>query len=222
MRILITAGPTREPIDPVRYLTNRSSGKMGYALASAGAQLGHRVTLISGPTNLDVPINVDYIPVETAREMYEAVRVQIARAEAAIFSAAVADYRPVTCAEEKIKKSGQSLVLELVQNADILGSARSKFGFEGILVGFAAETENLEANARGKLMRKGCDLVVANDVSQRGIGFDSDHNEILLVYPERVEALPLDTKEHLAHLILASVQSLHVARSGNRKDESRT
>ena len=212
MHLLVTAGPTREPLDPVRYLTNRSSGKMGYALASAGARLGHHVTLISGPVGLDVPINVDYVPVESAQEMFEAVRVHIAKADCAVFAAAVADYRPASFAEEKIKKTGEVMTLELVRNADILGSARSEFGFEGVLVGFAAETERVEENARGKLERKGCDLVVANDVSQRGIGFDSDHNEVLLVYPDRTEPLPLDTKEHLAHLILESVQGLHIAK----------
>ena len=148
MNILVTAGPTREALDPVRYLTNRSSGKMGYALANAGAQLGHRVTLVSGPTSLDIPINVDYIPVETAQEMFEAVSIHIAGQDAAIFSAAVADYRPAAFAENKIKKFSERLMLELVRNADILGSARSEFSYEGILVGFAAETEKLEENAK--------------------------------------------------------------------------
>lgn len=212
MNILVTAGPTREPLDPVRYLTNRSSGKMGYALARAGAHLGHRVTLISGPTSLDIPINVDYIPVETAQEMFEAVRVTIGRCDAAIFSAAVADYRPAIFVESKIKKSDDRLTLELVRNADILGSARSQFEYKGVLVGFAAETENLEENAKAKLQRKQCDLVVANDVSQVGIGFDSDHNEVLLVYPDRTEALPMETKEHLAHLIVKATQNLYNCR----------
>jgi len=213
VNLLITAGPTREPLDPVRYLTNRSSGKMGYALAAAAAQRGHHVTLVSGPTSLDLPVGIDYLPVETAQEMFEAVRVHIGAADAAIFSAAVADYRPAAIAVQKIKKTGETLVLELVRNADILGSARSQFGFSGVLVGFAAETENMEENARDKLERKGCDLVVANDVSQSGIGFDSDHNQVLLVYPDHAEPLPLDTKEHLAHLILDSVGELQGVRS---------
>ncbi len=185
---------------------------MCFALATAGARLGHRVLLISGPTNLDVPVDVDFLPVETAREMFEAVNLHLGKADAAIFSAAVADYRPVLFAEDKIKKTAESMTLELVRNPDILGSARSKFGFTGVLVGFAAETENLEQNARDKLRRKDCDLVVANDVSQEGLGFDSDHNQVILVYPDRVEPLPLDTKEHLAHLILDSVQELLSAR----------
>ena len=183
---------------------------MGYALANAGAQLGHHVTLVSGPTNLDIPINVDYVPVQTAQEMFEAVSVHIAGTDAAIFSAAVADYRPASFAENKIKKSEDRVTLELIRNADILGSARAEFSYEGVLVGFAAETENLEENARGKLQRKDCDLVVANDVSRAGIGFDSDHNEVLLVYPDRTDALPVETKDHLAHLIVQAVQELRI------------
>ena len=190
MNILVTAGSTREPIDPVRYLTNRSSGKMGYALANAGAQLGHRVTLISGPTNLDIPINVDYVPVETAQEMFEATSIHIARADAAIFSAAVADYRPATFAENKIRKSEDHLTIELVRNADILGSARSEFHYEGVLVGFAAETENLEEHAREKLRHKSCDLVVANDVSpeRHRLRLRSQRSPPHLPRPDRVPA----------------------------------
>lgn len=206
MRILITAGPTREPLDPVRYLTNRSSGKMGYALASAAAHDGHRVLLISGPTDLDVPDGVDFIPVETAADMYDAVQSQIGRMDAAIFAAAVADYRPTTAADQKIKKTGETLALELVRNPDILGSCRNKFGFTGYLVGFAAETENLATHARDKLEKKGCDLIVANDVSQPGIGFDSDRNKVLLVFPDRIESLPEDDKHHLAHRIIQVVE----------------
>ena len=208
MNILVTAGATREPIDPVRYLTNRSSGKMGYALAKAGTTLGHRITLISGPTSLDVPPNIDFIPVETAQEMLEAVKANIGGQDAAIFSAAVADYRPSSLSDKKIKKTADSLTLDLVKNPDILGSARLQFKYDGILVGFAAETENLEINAREKLCRKACDLIVANDISQKGIGFDSDHNEVLLVYPERTRLLPVDSKERLAHTIIEAVHEL--------------
>lgn len=213
MNLLVTAGATREPIDPVRYLTNRSSGKMGYALASAGAQLGHRVTLISGPTSLDIPSHVDFIPVETAQEMLEAVKLKIGGKDAAIFSAAVADYRPASVSDRKIKKTADSLTLELVQNPDILGSARHQFKYDGILVGFAAETENLETNAREKLRQKGCDLVVANDISKKGIGFDSDHNEVLLVYPEHTRPIPIDSKERLAHTLLQAIHELKVGGS---------
>ncbi|MBG7607737.1 MAG: phosphopantothenoylcysteine decarboxylase, partial [Verrucomicrobia bacterium] len=185
MKLLITAGPTREAIDPVRYLTNRSSGKMGYAIAAAAAHAGHQVLLISGPTSLDVPEGIDFLPVESAEEMYQAVANYLPRMEAAVFAAAVADYTPAVSAKQKIKKSGETLSLDLVKTKDILGSARDEMAFTGFLVGFAAETENVESNARIKLEKKGCDLVVANDVSRSDIGFDSHENEALLVFPDR-------------------------------------
>lgn len=199
MKVLITAGPTREPIDPVRFLTNRSSGRMGYALAEAFARREEQVLLISGPTQLDIPDHVDFIPVETAQEMYDAVAHYLPQMDAAIFCAAVADYTPVSVAEQKIKKSADTLTLELKKTPDILGSARQVMGFTGYLVGFAAETENLEQNARTKLERKGCNMIIANDVSQAGIGFDSAENEVLIVEAAENTALPRDTKEHLAH-----------------------
>jgi phosphopantothenoylcysteine decarboxylase/phosphopantothenate--cysteine ligase len=208
MRVLVTAGPTREALDPVRYLTNRSSGKMGYAMADAFARAGHRVLLVSGPTVLDVPDGVDFLPIETAAEMFDAVQRHIGRMDAAVFAAAVADYRPAEVSDQKIKKTGETLTLELVRTADILGSVRGEFGFTGTLVGFAAETHDLEANAKEKLKRKGCDLVIANDVSKPGIGFDSDRNEVLLVFPEHVEALPEDEKHHLAPRIVREIERI--------------
>lgn len=211
MTILITAGPTREAIDPVRFLSNKSSGKMGYALAEAAAKAGHRVILISGPTQLDVPDRVDYIPVESAKEMYGAVEHWIGKVEIAIFAAAVADYRPVSAPEQKIKKSSDRMTLELVRNADILGSAREKFAYEGVLIGFAAETENLEKNAEEKLRRKRCDLIVANDVSRKDIGFDTHENEVLLVFQDRTERPAKDSKHHLAHVILDEAFELQIA-----------
>lgn len=198
MKILITAGPTREPLDPVRYLTNRSSGKMGYAIAHAAAHAGHRVLLISGPTALDVPENTDFIPVETAAEMYDVVARYLPNMDAAFFAAAVADYTPAAPADRKIKKSGDSLTLELVKTKDILGSARSPIGFTGFLAGFAAETEDLEANARLKLEKKGCNLIIANDVSRTDIGFDSHDNEALLVFPNHTELFAKAPKHDLA------------------------
>lgn len=200
-------------MDPVRFLSNRSSGKMGYAVAAAFADEGHRVLLVSGPTALDVPDGVDFLPVESAAEMHEAVARHIGRMDAAIFAAAVADYRPVAVAPEKIKKTGDTLTLELVKTADILGAARGEFGFRGTLVGFAAETRDLLANAREKLVRKGCDLIVANDVSQPGIGFDSNRNAVSLVYPDRVEVLPEDEKSHLARHLYQAVLELAIARA---------
>lgn len=181
MKFLITAGPTREPIDPVRYLSNRSSGKMGFTLAGTAAMAGHQVTLIAGPVNIATPEGVDRVDVTTAEEMYEAVAACINDADCAIMTAAVADYRPAEVADQKIKKSDDALNLTLIKTRDILGSARGPMGFGGLLVGFAAETENLEANAAAKLEKKGCNVVIANDVSKPGIGFDSNENEVLVL-----------------------------------------
>ena len=208
MKVLITAGPTVEPIDPVRYLTNRSSGKMGYALAAAAAKRGHSVLLISGPTALEIPEGVDYMPIESAADMYQAVESQIGRHDLAIFAAAVADYTPAEIAEQKIKKLGDEMILNLKRTKDILGSARDVMGFKGTLVGFAAETENVLENARRKCLGKRCDLIIANDVSRRDIGFDSSENEVTLVYPDRSEALPQDSKEHLAFHLIEIIEEL--------------
>lgn len=202
MKFLITAGPTREALDPARYITNRSSGRMGYALAGAARHDGHEVILISGPTALDVPDGVDFIHVESAQEMYEAVRDMVKYADVAILCAAVADYRPVAYSEQKIKKDGDRLIIELERTPDILGSMRDVFGFTGTLIGFAAETQHVEDYARGKLERKKCDFIVANDVSRTDIGFDTRENEVALVFPDHTEYLEKDTKEHIAmHII---------------------
>jgi phosphopantothenoylcysteine decarboxylase/phosphopantothenate--cysteine ligase len=210
VNILVTAGPTREPIDPVRFIGNRSSGKMGYEIAAAFAREGYAVLLVSGPTSLDVPDGVDFLPVETAGEMHDAVASQIGRMQVGVFAAAVADYAPSAVAKEKIKKSADTLTLELVRTPDILGSCREQHGFVGTLVGFAAETENLIAHAREKLTRKQCDLIIANDVSKPGIGFESDLNEVALVYPDRIEQLPLASKHDLAHQLVRAILTLHV------------
>lgn len=198
MHFLITAGPTREAIDPVRYLSNHSSGKMGYALAGAAAHEGHRVTLISGPTDLDVPSGVDFIPVESATEMYDACAKWITGVDIAIFAAAVADYRPAHVPSEKIKKTGDTMTLELIKNPDILASARSVFGYTGTLIGFAAETQNVIENARKKLIRKQCDFIVANDVSRSDIGFNSGDNEVTLVFQGTEKPLEKTDKYTLA------------------------
>jgi phosphopantothenoylcysteine synthetase/decarboxylase len=206
MRFLITAGPTREPLDPVRYLSNRSSGRMGYALAEAAREAGHQVILISGPVALPAPSGVQTYLVETARQMYEAVQTHIADADVAIFAAAVADYRPVQMAAQKIKKETAALSLTLERTEDILGSARSVFGFRGTLVGFAAETENLIPHAQEKLTRKGCDLIIANDVSQPGIGFDSLENAVTLCLPGgQTHVLPQQEKTALACALLTHI-----------------
>ncbi len=209
MRFLITAGPTREPIDPVRYLSNRSSGRMGYALAEAARDLGHEVVLITGPVYLPEPSGVLVRRVETARQMYEAVEAEILRAEIAVFAAAVVDYRPKIVHSQKIKKTEPTLMLELERTEDILGSARSRFGFQGILVGFAAETEKLIEHAQDKQLRKGCDLMIANDVSQSGIGFDSQENAVTLCLPSgQTLALPQQEKSTLARLLIEFITNL--------------
>ncbi len=208
MKVLITAGPTIEPIDPVRYLTNRSSGKMGYALAAAAAKRGHSVLLISGPTTLEIPEGVDFIPIENAAEMYQAVASQISRHDLAIFAAAVADYTPSRVAEKKLKKVEDEITLTLKRTKDILGSARELMDYRGTLVGFAAETENLLENARSKCLKKRCDLIIANDVSRSDIGFDSSENEVTLVYPDHSETLPKDSKEQLAFHLIEIIEDL--------------
>lgn len=209
MKILVTAGPTREPIDPVRYLGNRSSGRMGYAIAEAFAREGHRVLLVSGPTRIDVPEGVDFLPVETAAEMFDAVARHLGACEVAVFAAAVADFTPASVVEGKIKKSGAPLTLELVPTRDILGSAREPLGFAGTLVGFAAETSDLEAHAREKLVRKKCDLIVANDVSRSDIGFDCHDNEVLVVQPGGSELLARASKHEIATRLVEMVLARH-------------
>lgn len=206
MNILITAGPTREAIDPVRYLSNRSSGKMGYAIAQAALNCHHHVTLISGPVSIPCPSGVSLIQVETARQMFEAVRSSITQYDIAIFAAAVADYRPSAPASQKIKKHSSSLSLQLEPTEDILGSARSLFNFHGYLVGFAAETENLIENAQSKLIRKKCDLIIANDVSQQGIGFDSSENAVTLCFPNgEFQTIPKQSKQTLATVLFDTI-----------------
>ncbi|MEQ1839965.1 MAG: phosphopantothenoylcysteine decarboxylase [Verrucomicrobiales bacterium] len=209
MHFLITAGPTREPIDPVRYLSNRSSGKMGYAIAEAALEVGHQVTLISGPVAIPAPEGATLIRVETAKEMYDAVSECIPDCDVAVFCAAVADYRVETVAGEKIKKSADRLTLTLVKNPDILGNARSVFGFGGILVGFAAETTDLARHAVEKLERKQCDLLVANDVSRTDIAFDREVNEVTLFFRNGTqENLPLSSKREIAHTLITRIESL--------------
>jgi phosphopantothenoylcysteine synthetase/decarboxylase len=211
LNVLITAGPTREAIDPVRFLSNRSSGKMGYALAEAATAAGHEVTLVSGPVGLAVADGVSLQRIESAEEMAGAVRA-ICHArppDIAIHAAAVADYRPRRRQEQKIKKQTDMMTLELERTPDVLGSMRSTFGFTGYLVGFAAETENLIQNAMEKLQRKGCDLMIANDVSRSDRGFDSDENEVVLCHPSgQTEPLPLQSKRELARQIIRRVEVL--------------
>lgn len=209
LAVLVTAGGTREPIDPVRFISNRSSGKMGYALARAAATRGADVTLVSAPTALAVPGGVKIILVETARQMFDAVQEHFPRMDIVIKAAAVADYRPARTAEQKIKKEGESLVVELVKNPDILLELGRRKKPGQVLVGFAAETENLLANARRKLEEKNVDLLVANDVTRPGAGFGTDTNVVKLIYRDgKVVDLPLMEKTVLADRILDAVLAL--------------
>lgn len=209
LKVLVTAGGTREPIDPVRYISNRSSGKMGYALARAAAQRGARVTLVTTPTALEPPPGVEVVRVETAQQMLEAVMAVYDRVEVVIKAAAVADYRPARMAEQKIKKSDAMLVLELVKNPDILGQLGQHKRPGVTLVGFAAETADLLQNAADKLCRKNLDLIVANDVTVPGAGFGSDTNVVKLLYADgSVKDVPRLDKLELAHLIWDEVLRL--------------
>ncbi len=207
-KVLVTAGPTEEPIDPVRFLSNRSSGKMGFALARAARRRGAEVTLISGPTALPVPPQMKYIAVRSAAQMREAVLNHLESASILIMAAAVSDYRPKQKAPEKIKKSKLETVVELELNPDILAEAGKKKKSR-IMVGFAAETENLLQNTREKLEKKNLDLIVANDVTLPGAGFKADTNIVKIMDRSgKVEEVPLMTKEDLADRILDRIALL--------------
>ena len=198
--ILITAGPTQEPIDPVRYIANRSSGKQGYAIGAVAANLGARVIIVSGPTRLDPPPGAEVIPVETAEEMLKAVQDEMP-VDVGIFAAAVSDWRTASASEQKIKKDGSGHVpaLELTENPDILATiAKSKKNRPGLVIGFAAETENVVENAQAKLKRKGCDWVVANDVSPSTGVMGGDENTVHLVTSDGVEDWPQMAKSDVA------------------------
>jgi len=206
--VLITAGPTEESIDPVRFITNRSSGKMGFAMAHAALRRGAEVILISGPTALPPPPKVKFIGVRSTAQMREAVLTNLKKASILLMAAAVSDYRPRQAASGKIKKSQAEMVLALERNPDILAEA-GKQKDHRILVGFAAETENLLQNARSKLKEKNLDLIVANDVTLPGAGFEVDTNIVkFLDRSRKVEELPLMTKEELADRILDRVAQL--------------
>ncbi len=207
--ILITAGPTREKIDPVRYLTNRSSGRMGYALAEAALRRGARVLLVTGPTNLTPPGAAEVTRVETAEEMRETVLKLLPQATIVIKTAAVADYRPKSAASQKIKRTGP-LSLDLEPTSDILGEITKRKQSQ-IIIGFAAETENVLENARKKLARKALDAIVVNDVSREGVGFDSDRNAVTIITQSEVIEVPETTKWEVAQRVLDQVVRLKQA-----------
>jgi phosphopantothenoylcysteine decarboxylase/phosphopantothenate--cysteine ligase len=208
--ILLTAGGTREPIDPVRYIGNRSSGKMGYALAEAAVRRGAKVILISGPTALKPPASVEFISVQTAREMRDAVMTNLERSSVVIKAAAVADFTVRNAAEQKIKRKGP-ITLELEPTADILAEVGARKGSR-IVIGFAAETHDTLENARKKLQSKSLDAIVLNDVSQPGIGFDSERNAVTILSATSAENLPEMSKWEVAHRVLDAVVKIKSTR----------
>ncbi len=216
VKITITAGPTREAIDPVRYISNHSSGKMGFALAQAAVEAGAAVTLIAGPTSLPTPERVTRIDVESAEQMHQAAIGQLSQCDIFIGAAAVADYRPVAIAEQKIKKSADSMTIELTRNPDIIAAVASHED-RPFTVGFAAETENVTGHAQGKLKRKKLDLIIANDVSNQAIGFNSDDNQVQLIWKDGDETLALASKQQLSRTIIDKIQQQFAnSRSGHQ------
>jgi phosphopantothenoylcysteine decarboxylase / phosphopantothenate---cysteine ligase len=209
--VLVTAGPTREPIDPVRYIGNRSSGKMGYAIAEAAVRRGAKVILISGPTQLKPPASVEFVPVQTAREMRDSVMAHLDCATIVIKAAAVADFTVRDAADQKIKRKGPT-TLELEPTPDILAEVGARKG-DRIVIGFAAETENAIENARKKLESKSLDAIVLNDVSQPGIGFDSDRNAVTILTRSGAETIPEMSKWEVAHRVLDTVVRIKAERA---------
>jgi phosphopantothenoylcysteine decarboxylase/phosphopantothenate--cysteine ligase len=210
MHVLLTAGPTYEPLDPVRFLGNRSTGKMGYALAEAFAEIGAKVTLVSGPVQLPAPVSplIQTVRVETAQQMYEAAAEVAPAADVWVFAAAVADYRPAIVATEKIKKAGETLTLELVKNVDIAATLGQNKRPEQFAVGFALETTNEIAHALGKLHRKNFDLVVLNSLRDAGAGFGHDTNKVsVLDRAGQVLTFELQAKTELARRLVQLIQA---------------
>ena len=204
-RIVVTAGGTQEPIDPVRHVGNRSSGKMGYAIAEAARDRGAEVKLVTAPTSLPEPAGIEVVSVRTAAEMKEAVDKAVTQADALIMAAAVADYQPKNVAKAKIKKKSPSLTLELIRTRDILAEVKGNF----LKVGFAAESEDMVANAKQKLEKKNLDLIVANDITDKDSAFGSDTNKATLISKDgKAESLPLLTKREVADRILDKVAEL--------------
>lgn len=205
----MTAGPCREPIDPVRFISNRSSGKMGYAIAQAALSLGAKVTLVSGPTSLQVPVGVELIEIETTAEMQVAVSERFDRSDCLIMAAAPSDYAPVNVPSQKIKKSDRSLTIELEPTIDILKSLKERKRPGQLVIGFALETENGIENAREKLARKGLDLILLNEVSQTASPFDSDSLRVTLIRPGRgPEIWPINSKEQISRRLLDYIAGL--------------
>lgn len=204
-RVLVTAGPTRESIDPVRFITNRSTGKMGYAIARAAALRGAKVTLVTGPVNIKPPMFVDVVPVESAREMFEAVTGRSGDQDIIIKAAAVADYRPQTVGAEKIKKADGDMSIALERTDDILGWLGSRQRPGQFLCGFSMETQNMLENSVAKLEKKHVDMIVANNLKVAGAGFGTDTNIVTLITRDGVKELPILSKEEVAHRLLSEI-----------------
>jgi phosphopantothenoylcysteine decarboxylase/phosphopantothenate--cysteine ligase len=217
-KVLVTAGPTQEPVDPVRFLSNHSSGKMGYALAKVARRRGAEVILVTGPTFLPAPRgDIKVVRVQTAAEMRKAVVSHMEGCSVVIKAAAVSDFRPRAVSSQKLKKAGASLSLPLEKTEDILREIGKRKGSR-ILVGFAAETENLISNARKKLLEKNLDFIVVNDVTRPGAGFGEDTNQVKILYPsEQVKDLPLMSKEEVSQSILDEVVKLLKQKKGSKK-----
>ncbi|MDO6499409.1 bifunctional phosphopantothenoylcysteine decarboxylase/phosphopantothenate--cysteine ligase CoaBC [Photobacterium sanguinicancri] len=209
--LTITAGPTREALDPVRYISNHSSGKMGFAIAQAAAERGAKVTLISGPVNLPTPQGVTRIDVESAEQMHQAAMTHAPQHKIFIACAAVADFRPATVAEQKMKKQSDedTMTITLVKNPDIVANVAALADNRPFTVGFAAETQDVEQYAQGKLTRKHLDLICANDVAQQGQGFNSDTNALHLYWPQGDKALPLTNKSELGKQLIDEITALY-------------
>jgi phosphopantothenoylcysteine decarboxylase/phosphopantothenate--cysteine ligase len=203
-KVVITAGPTREALDPVRYISNHSSGKMGYALATAAVEAGAQVTIVSGPVTLDAPDRCTVIPVVSAADMHSSAITACADADVFIAAAAVADYRPVTVSEQKIKKQADSIEIELTKNPDIVSTVAESFN-DLFVVGFAAETEDVETYARGKLARKKLNAIIANDVSRGDVGFNSDDNEAWWITSDNSLVFSKRSKAQLARDIVVKI-----------------
>ncbi len=209
MRFLITAGPTREPIDPVRYISNRSSGKMGYAIAEAAIEVGHDVVLISGPVKLDPPPAAKLISVSTSDEMFDAVHRHVRDCDVLVMCAAVADYKPAKVSKHKTKKRDEKLSLELTPTRDILASL-AKQDRQVLVVGFAAETENLQENAQNKLRAKNCNIIVANDISGSNSGMESDENEVMIFFRSgEIKEISRAPKKNIARELVKIFANMH-------------
>ena len=209
MRIVVTAGPTREPIDPVRFISNRSSGKMGYAIAEAARDAGHEVTLITGPATIDLPDDVDVVPINTSDELFDAVHKHVRHCEVLVMCAAVSDYKPANFSAQKLEKQRDTFTLELIATRDILASLPADERAY-LVIGFAAQSHELEQNALRKLHAKKCDAIVANDVSRSDSGMESDDNEVTIFFRggERT-TIPRAPKIVVARALMQIISRLH-------------